>query len=310
MVRSRFGRAQGAGLHSSTSSQSPRFTGAINVVPFAIIALVLLGASSTGWSQTFRLEASSESVLFDPTSGLASFGADVTIEELGAGGSPAPTQAFSFGVQHDGSLLTVDAASTAGPIASLGGGSGPDFFGVSLYSNGVTVGCLYAFDLSASVEYPSAASVAQLDYTLTGSLSGSAVTTSTNLNFVSTLGTPPVLNTVVSNVVEFTPILVNGSVELIPDLPPEFSRGDLDQNGNINLVDVIRLLLFLFEGAPEGCEDALDTNDSGSIDLTDAVLMLDYMFSGGPPPATPFGGCGADPTDTDPLGCVSYSTCE
>ena len=88
--------------------------------------------------------------------------------------------------------------------------------------------------------------------------------------------------------------------------PPRLRRGDVDQNGRVELTDAIRTLDHLFLSFAELlCPDAADVDDSGSLDVTDAIALLLYLFLDGAPPAEPGGqGCGPDPT-TDPLrGCV------
>jgi hypothetical protein len=52
-----------------------------------------------------------------------------------------------------------------------------------------------------------------------------------------------------------------------------FIRGDVDANGSLEMPDAIRLLGFLFLGAPRflTCKDAADANDSGELDLSDGV---------------------------------------
>jgi hypothetical protein len=69
--------------------------------------------------------------------------------------------------------------------------------------------------------------------------------------------------------------------------------GDCNQDGALDLSDVICLLGHLFQGNPEflpctteaANRALLDCNDDDSIDLSDAVYKLGFLFSGGPPPA-------------------------
>jgi hypothetical protein len=86
--------------------------------------------------------------------------------------------------------------------------------------------------------------------------------------------------------------------------PPEFIRGDTNDNGLMTISDSIYLLDFLFRGGPvPPCEDSADANDDGALDISDAVTILSYLFSGGSiPPPSPPGPPGPDPT-MDELGC-------
>ena len=87
----------------------------------------------------------------------------------------------------------------------------------------------------------------------------------------------------------------------------DFIRGDADGNGAVFvLVDAIFIFTFLIGQVPAGvpCEDAADVNDDGSINVVDVIYMLNYGFLAGPAPEPPFPSCGADPT-ADSLDCAS-----
>ena len=101
-------------------------------------------------------------------------------------------------------------------------------------------------------------------------------------------------------------------------LAPKFFRGDADDNGKLELTDAVRILGFLFLGAPRPtCLDAGDADDNGKLELTDAVRILGYLFLGSVAPAFPGppgdgNACGTDPTPGDSeadLGCESYTKC-
>ena len=108
-------------------------------------------------------------------------------------------------------------------------------------------------------------------------------------------------------------------VEVLPapsSPPPQFVRGDVNDDGTVNLTDAIVLLAVIFPpagGAPTiGCDDGADANDDGTIDLADPLAMLASMFF---LPAVPLpdpnaqGGCGIDPTPGDPFGCAQFDSC-
>ncbi|MEM7167127.1 MAG: immunoglobulin domain-containing protein [Planctomycetota bacterium] len=96
----------------------------------------------------------------------------------------------------------------------------------------------------------------------------------------------------------------------IPDecSPEAFVRGDCSADGEFNLVDAITLLDFLFTtGQPVLCNDACDVDDEGSLNLSDVINMLCALFcSPAPDLPPPFGACGVDPT-TDALDCADYT---
>ena len=81
-----------------------------------------------------------------------------------------------------------------------------------------------------------------------------------------------------------------------------FLRGDANDDGLVEVGDVVTNLLFQFRGLPVACEDALDADDSGVLDTSDAVYLLDFLFRGGDSPPAPFPRFGFDPSD-DVLEC-------
>ncbi len=88
-----------------------------------------------------------------------------------------------------------------------------------------------------------------------------------------------------------------------PDLSRPFVRGDVEENGQLNITDAIAVLVYLFSGgATPRCLDAADVNDSGDLNITDAISLLGYLFSAGREPAAPFPEPGRDPT-ADGLRC-------
>jgi hypothetical protein len=87
----------------------------------------------------------------------------------------------------------------------------------------------------------------------------------------------------------------------------QFTRGDANSSGGVDLSDASFIFNFLFLGgeAPV-CDDATDSNDSGFSDLSDGVYVLNFLFTGGSPPPAPYADCGCDPTE-DALDCAATS---
>jgi len=95
--------------------------------------------------------------------------------------------------------------------------------------------------------------------------------------------------------------------------PLRFLRGDCNDDGQLNVADVINFLNYQFVGSIEspGCFDSCDADDNGTLDVADAVRSLNYLFTGTasvPEPPGPFE-CGTDPT-IDELGCESFDGCQ
>ncbi|MFN0059759.1 MAG: hypothetical protein ACKVX7_14975 [Planctomycetota bacterium] len=98
---------------------------------------------------------------------------------------------------------------------------------------------------------------------------------------------------------------------VLPYTPAVFRRGDVSDDGQIQINDAIQLLSHLFQGGPASvCPDAADLNDSGALDIADAVYSLSYLFlPGSPAPAQPGPtSCGEDP-GVDALGVCNSAVC-
>lgn len=89
-----------------------------------------------------------------------------------------------------------------------------------------------------------------------------------------------------------------------------FRRGDSNDDGKLDISDVLRTLGYLFLGsAPPPCLDSADTDDSGTLEITDPLAVFGFLFIGSqdvpaPGPST----CGEDPTP-DELHCASFVGC-
>lgn len=83
-----------------------------------------------------------------------------------------------------------------------------------------------------------------------------------------------------------------------------FTRGDLNLDGSVNLPDAVYGLSALFvPGSPfPGCADSADCNDDGSFNLPDAVFLLSALFVPGSTPVPEPVDCSIDASD-DPLDC-------
>jgi len=77
--------------------------------------------------------------------------------------------------------------------------------------------------------------------------------------------------------------------------PPEFRRGDANDDNRIDISDARTIVVHLFSGGSLGCEDAADVDDDEALTVTDAIGLLDYLFRNGPAPPAPHPGAGPDP---------------
>ncbi len=66
----------------------------------------------------------------------------------------------------------------------------------------------------------------------------------------------------------------------------QFSHGDVNGDGTVDIADIIQLINYLFIGgsAPDPLENA-DANCDEVVDVADAVHLINYLFIGGSPPS-------------------------
>lgn len=64
------------------------------------------------------------------------------------------------------------------------------------------------------------------------------------------------------------------------------TRGDLDDDGDIDVADIIYLVNMLYQGgpAPVAGPQVADANCDAFIDMTDIVYLMNYYYNGGPAP--------------------------
>ena len=86
--------------------------------------------------------------------------------------------------------------------------------------------------------------------------------------------------------------------------PSFFIRADSTRNWVVDISDPVRTLVHLFvSGEDPSCPDAADANDDGAINIVDVVFTLNFLFAGGPPPPPPGPSePGPDPSE-DALDC-------
>jgi hypothetical protein len=86
--------------------------------------------------------------------------------------------------------------------------------------------------------------------------------------------------------------------------PPAFKRGDVSVDGRLDISDPVRILSYLFLGAPApACLQAADVDDDAEVSIVDAVALLAFLFLEGGPPSLPFPYCGDDPSPDELEAC-------
>lgn len=82
----------------------------------------------------------------------------------------------------------------------------------------------------------------------------------------------------------------------------EFTRGDVNFDGEVNLHDAALIAAHAVGGTALPCLDAADVNDDGAIDQDDARSVVAFVYEEGAPPAAPFPAAGDD-ASADVLTC-------
>lgn len=106
-------------------------------------------------------------------------------------------------------------------------------------------------------------------------------------------------------------VVVEQLVEYLgADAPPapRFIRGDVDENGAVELADVNLIASGLFDlAAPVPmCRLAGDANGDGRWDVSDAIYLAHFLFLGSAPPPAPYPSCG---TGASFFGCLDSDAC-
>ena len=264
------------------------------IAGIALVAMLAVGSIAN--AQTGSLTAGS-------ASGVP--GAAISVPVLLS--NDTPLDGFSLGLAHDPAIVSVTALNLGSALDSTQGGIDPTVVlpnTAPAGGSGITIGLV--LDLSPPfVQLPvgSDHEVLVVDYVIEAT---AAVGSSTTLEFVENLGLPAVETILVLDGGEAVPTLANGSVTVIQN---QFLRGDCNQDGNTNLVDVVSCLRKLFGIDPAStCQRADDVNDNGILEVADASFLLQFLFNGGAPVPAPASGCGDDPT-ADGLTCDSHAFC-
>ncbi|HIG06227.1 MAG TPA: hypothetical protein EYQ08_10960 [Planctomycetes bacterium] len=257
----------------------------------------------------FEVICVDQAATFSSSTGVGSFTGTVQIDQdVEPGDTAAETQGFSLGVAHDAAVLEATAVDYGASLASLEGGTGPEFFNVGIISGGITVGCIYDFQGGAFIGFdtPTEAVLVQYD-TVPGALVGTPPGASISTTLTPTSGLGPTGVTMVM-VVDGQSIDMTGQAgSVLLTAIGGFNRGDCNDDFSFNIGDAITLLDGLFLGGVIVCANACDSNDDNQGNIADAVHMLAALFNGGPmPPGT--GSCAPDPTP-GALGCEDYTSC-
>jgi hypothetical protein len=168
---------------------------------------------------------------------------------------------------------------------------------------------VYSFTGGNVLAFPTDATVITADYETGGSMAGNDTGATVSLTWDGGLGSPAVANVVVVGGGSIDALLSDGSITFAPVVTIDWTRGDANNDGTVNLADGIWIISELFvNGAASTCSISRDANSDGMFDLADPTYIIMYRFAGGPAPAAPFTDCGQvdgqTPEDCDSSACA------
>ncbi len=90
---------------------------------------------------------------------------------------------------------------------------------------------------------------------------------------------------------------------------PAFIRGDCNADSHMDVSDLVTLLNLFLGVRPLMCQDACDVNDDGILNLIDAISLILTLYGSAPEVPRPYPLCGDDPTGADSLDCRVFPIC-
>lgn len=246
---------------------------------------------------------------------------------IGLDNQPDKVTGFSFGVKHDGAKLALQAVEIgSGLQQALGDAQSPDsdFYVVNMgpaSGTGFTVGMILSRDKPTALEPGLDHPLFVVKYKLPDAAEGD-----TKVEITGELGEPKVAVVLDKNGVSQLPAgaaaLTSTTVSVSTGAAAPFIRGDVNQNGKLQVTDALVIFDYLFGGktlaagaaSRDNCLVVFNVDGQSSapeietdINLTDALFLLQYVFQGGPAPPAPFPACGQPAGATSPqMECKSF----
>ena len=207
-----------------------------------------------------------------------------------------PLSGIQVALEYDPTHLFLIDAIPSGPVADA------DFFSLqeAVTPGEIGIGVIQDLGPSQSDMIPpgGAVTIVELEFFVSPTCPAPATLP---VGFAVSVGTPALVNRVISGELQDTPQLQNGGVEILEEA--SFRRSDCNEDLLFDIADAIYLLRYLFvNGVTPNCLDACDYNDDGMLDAADTISVFAYQFTEGVSPPAPFPGEGPDPTE-DELDC-------
>ncbi len=131
---------------------------------------------------------------------------------------------------------------------------------------------LYLQDNAPKHLIPGSGSILRLHFTAYGS---SGIETTINIKGIN----PPITPRFYNHAYDFEPVANNGIIRILA------LCGDVDSNGDLNLLDIVYLIDWKFKGGPPpDYMNSSDVNGDSAVDILDIVYLIDWKFKNGPLP--------------------------
>lgn len=219
----------------------------------------------------------------------------VTFDNTGS-----PVRGWSFGVCSDPALVTIEDVIALSDTNTSNNGNLPDIVEIYITPEGWATAVIIDMFGGNRLDPGLGYELNSASYLLNGEPGSEA-----SIEFCVYPGAPQISPFINLGAISEVPVLNDGTISI----GNGFVRGECNGSSPINLADPIFLLTFLFiDPLIPPCRDACDINDDGSVNLADVIYELSHLFSGGPPPLPPTSLCEEDPTD-DGLDCQFFGAC-
>jgi hypothetical protein len=84
------------------------------------------------------------------------------------------------------------------------------------------------------------------------------------------------------------PVSPSSAVPVMLQVLPAFTCGDVNSDGNVNILDATSLINYLYKNGPEPVPpECGDVDHSGALNLLDATYIINYLYKNGPEPDCP-----------------------
>ena len=282
----------------------------LRILLISTVTVVALAAPAA--SQDFRYFGPDEPPAVYPiASGIEglTFVAQFSIAEFDDGATfPNGTLAFAMACGNDSSVVTPASVSAIGPLAQVGGGVGPEFFQTATESDGWSVQAIYSIMTPELIEFsPVPQGVIEVVYTgVPGALVGVAGVSESEIEFIDTFGSPPTPLVVIVEGLSIGATTLDGRLRFSGLDEVSFLRGDINQDGQLTVIDPILHLQWLFLGsAPPACLEAADFAANDETGVLSAILSLSHLFLSAAAPPAPYPLC----EQTFPVQCTENANC-